>query len=256
MSDIRILNLNKKSLLNKEYDINKIKDYLKENLYSLFNVTLISCDLVITDNQIDELKAEIIGYDDTYKLVIFEIRKDKYSYLIKKGLFILDYIKNHFNIVRYKIEPFISKDALKEIDSAARLVIIGEDFSIEDNKAIDQKPYEIDLVKCNLYGDNLLIEKSYQSYTQNLKQSTLDSHKDKKLITSFNEDILSLGSDITSSVNGSIITYRRIKTFLIIFLGNDVSCFIKDNTSLKEYKLTTDTSLEILEIVKKIYEES
>ena len=139
MSDIRILDLNKKQLISKEYDVSSIKDGLKDNLSSLFGVTFIKDDLVISENQIDELKTEIIGYDDTYRLVVFEIRKDKYSYLIKKGLFILDYIKKHISIVKYKIEPFIKKEVLPEINPNPRLVVIGEDFSFEDYKSIDLK---------------------------------------------------------------------------------------------------------------------
>lgn len=257
MSDIRIINTKTNTIVSKEYNLDKIKDIISNNTYELFGIKKISDNLLISENLIDGLVCELIGVDQNYRLTIIEYRRDKYSYLIKKGLYILDYIRKHFSIVKIKIKDYLDEKIYSNISDFPRLIVIGEDFSNEDYSSINQMPYEIDLVKAYTVNDYLVINKMYQSYNCNFNSLDIKDIELKKLFNNLHEEVLSLGSDITVNNSNGIITYRRIKSFLIIYIGEELDIYLLKNNKMDKIIIKNNSDIDnIITTIKEIYDES
>ena len=149
MSSYKVVDLLKKKSVNSSFDIKLIKEEIINHLSDLFKVTLIKTNYNLSNNPNDNLCCEVIGYDDSYQLVIFEFRKDKEARLINNGLLICDYIKEHPSVCKVGLKDYIVDDDYINLIMEPRLVIIGEDYNIYDYSSIKELPYEIDLVKAN-----------------------------------------------------------------------------------------------------------
>lgn len=257
MSDIRVINTKTKKIVSKEYNLDNIKDIISNDTFNLLGIKKISDDLLISENLIDGLVCEIIGVDENFRLTVIEFRRDKYSYLIKKGLYILDYIKKHFSIVKIKLKDYLDEKTYSNISDFPRLIVIGEDFSNEDFSSINQMPYEIDLVKAYTIDNYLIINKMYQSYNCNLNNLDIKNINLKKLFNNLHEDVLSLGSDITVNNSNNLITYRRIKSFLIIYIDEELDIYLLENNKMVKIVINSNSDIDnIMDRIKEIYDES
>ena len=257
MSNTKVINiLDNKIIKQDKYDYLKVKDIIINNLYELFGVKLIGVDFNISVNNLsnDFLKAEIIGYDEEYRITIFEFRKEKYGPLIKKSLMAIDYINEHSSIFNTLIKEYIDSNDFNNLNYNARLIIIGEDFSESDNYALKQLPYLVDLVSAKIYSNNLIIEKMYSSFQVRIEGYNMLMKND--LFKRLHEDIMELGSEVSSTGTKGFINYRRIKNFSFVLVNNDIKVFIRNNKKLENLLINNDNYLEILEKIKIAYEEN
>ena len=257
MACTKIFDFKNKRIINKEkYDYLLIKDYLINNLDSLFGVKLIGVNFCLSTNTLsnDNYRAQILGLEQEYKLTIFEFRKDKYGTLITNSFMMIDYIKEHVGIVKTLIKDKVPESDFSNINYNARLIVIGEDFSEIDNYALKQTPYEVDLIACNIFNNNLVINKMYSSFK--VRIDNYDLLMKNKLFSKLHNDIMDLSSEINAVGSNNFINYRSIKNFCFVLISNEIKIYIRNNNKLNNYILNNDNYYELLELIKKAYEEN
>lgn len=240
MSDIKLYEIKKKRVYEKlkpsKINIKKVVEGDSENL---FGITVIASNLVLSDDPTEVI--ETLGYDENFRLVLIEYRFGKFTNLIKKGLVLIDYIRSSPT----KVKLLLTDKKVKNISSInfnPRLIIIGDDFNNYDAHAIKQMPYEIDLIKYQLFDDALLVfEKVYQTNKELIYNKSLITNP---LFPTIHQFIMSLGDEVVSYGNEHYVSYRKIKNFLYIVLSDPLVVKVKLNGVYKDLNVKTKSDCD------------
>lgn len=254
MSDIKLFNLKNRQEYKKEKNTKiDIKKIVEKNSFDLLGVTVIAKDVVVTDNQTEVI--DTLGYDENYRLVIIEYRHGKFSNLIKKGLVIIDYIRKFPAKVKVMLAGYENKNfKCNDLDLNPRLIIIGDDFNSYDEFAIRQMPYEIDLIKHQLFGENIIaLEKVYQSTKEIIINKKLIVNSYFATIHNF---ILSLGDEVVATGNNYYTSYRKIRNFVYLIFQEQLIAKVKVKGEYKDYKVKSKVDCDkVIKIIEQSYDE-
>ena len=254
MSDIKLFDLkNKKEI--KKVNVFDVKEIIEEHLLDVFQIEVIAKDLRIDENSNDAISY--LGLDDNMQLVIIEYRYGKFGSLTKKGLFYIDYIKDHISRLKMLINDY-KKGIAETINYNARLVVFCDDANSYDHYAIKHLPYTIELIQLHFYDSCVAFEKVYQSKnidhtSLKINLKTLPNYELYKYISDY---ILSLGDEVIETGNMNYIYYRKMNTFAYLIFEDKLKLSILLNNKYISYEITdVDAFDKIMSLVEKSYDE-
>ena len=254
MSDIKLYDLKNKTEIEKvnAFDVKKI---IEERLLDVFQIDIIAKDLRIDENNSDAISY--LGLDDNMQLVIIEYRYGKFGSLTKKGLFYIDYIKDHISRFKMLINDY-KKGIAEQVNYNARLVVFCDDANSYDHYAIKHLPYTIELIQLHFYDSYLAFEKVYQSrkVDHSALKINLKNNPHYELYKYISDYMLSLGDEVCETGVDSYIIYRKINSFAYLFFSNKlvIKYLVSDKYKTKE--INDINSFEsIMEELEKSYDE-
>lgn len=258
MSEIKVFNSSKKEILkSSKYALSEITDVVKDNAFPLFGVNIIGENISLMNNPLsnDDLLVSLLGYDEQFKIVIFEFRKDRFGSLVKSGFMAIDYVKENVGKIKVLLKNYLTAAVVNNLNLNSRLIIIGEDFSSYDEYAIKQTPYEVDLIKIRKYRELYVLEKIYQSFK--VKIAGLHELRNPVFIELHNE-IMALGDEINASGTSFFVCYRKIKNICYIMIENDkVNVTVRIGDKFNNFENITKKDIsQIMKSINKAYEEN
>ena len=253
MSDIKLYDLkNKKEI--KKINALDIKHIIEDHLKELFKIELLAKDLILEENSNDAIS--FLGLDENMQLVIIEYRYGKFVSLTKKGLFYIDYIKDHLSRFRILINDY-NKDIVNQVNYNARLLIFCDDANSYDHYAIKQLPYTIELIQVKYFENYLAFEKVYQSKNIDHSSLKLDFKKiNYDLYKYISDFVLSLGDEVIEVGNLNYLAYRKINTFAYLLFSDGIKLSILQGGKYKSYLIRNIDDFEkITSMVEASYDE-
>lgn len=253
MSDIRLYNINKKKEL-KPIKVTKgtLQEMIEANSFDLLGVTVILSNVNLSGKNGEII--ETLGYDEDRRLVVMEYHTGKFAPTINKGLEHLDYIRQNIGKVKVLLkEKLGSSDFIYD----PRLICIGEEFNEYDGKAIRFLPFDIDLIKYQIFGkDVIALEKIYQNFVDSNKDFSGD-HDINRLYLRIDEIAYSFGDELAKSFLGDCASYRRIKNFMYVYYKDAINVVLKINGEYKKYIVKKEEDIEkITPFIEMAYDEN
>lgn len=221
MSDIKLYNLKTNKEVKKVNVMDAKKD-IERSLKTLFNIDLVQKDLLIDDNAND--KISFLGLDENMQVVIIEYRFGKFTSLTKKGLYYIDYVKEHISHFKLIFNNY-KEGIANSINYEARLIVFCDDANQYDHYAISKLPYTIELIQMHYYDSYLVFEKVYQSRKVDHRalRINLKNNPNYELYKYVSDYMLSLGDEVIETGVDSYIIYRKINTFAYLILGDTLT---------------------------------
>ena len=254
MSDIKLYDLKYKKEIQKvnAFDVKKI---IEEHLKDVFQIDIIAKDLRIDENNSDAISY--LGLDDNMQLVIIEYRYGKFGSLTKKGLFYIDYIKDHISRFKMLINDY-KKGIAEQVNYNARLVVFCDDANSYDHYAIKHLPYTIELIQLHFYDSYLAFEKVYQS--RNIDHTSLKINlkalPNYELYKYISDYLLSLGDEVIETGNINYLYYRKMNTFAYLIFEDKLKLSILLNNKYVTHEITDAYVFDnIISLVEKSYDE-
>ncbi|MBP5550894.1 MAG: hypothetical protein J6X93_02430 [Bacilli bacterium] len=254
MSDIKLYDLKNNKQI-KRCNVLDVKQMIERHLKDVFKIDLLAKELKLEENSNDAISY--LGLDENMQLVIIEYRYGKFGSLTKKGLFYIDYIKDH--ISRFKM---IANDYKKGIADAinynARLLVFCDDANSYDHYAIKQLPYTIELIQIHLYDGYVAFEKVYQSKNidHSLLKFNLKALPYYDLYKYISDYVLSLGDEVIETANNNFVYFRKINTFAYMIFEKEIKLSILLDGKYVSYNISdADAFDKIVNMVEKSYDE-
>ena len=77
----------------------------------------------------------------------------------------MDYIKENKGKIKTLLREYLDSEIVNNIILNPRLISLGDDFNKYDEYAIKKMPYDVDLIKYQIFDKDLIIlEKNYHNY--------------------------------------------------------------------------------------------
>jgi len=238
----------KRKHLELEKEMQKI---IEHNMDEFFGIKFLASEF--STGKKHKGRVDSLGIDENYFPVIIEYKKQKHENIINQGLFYLDWLSDHHGDFEILVQKQIgNKDKYGkkiEIDwTSPRLLCIAEDFTKYDSYAVEQMNRNIELIKCQMYHNDLILfelvnavegetqpqpSRSYKGFKEYLIEATEEI---KGLFQGIDEYILSLGDDIQKKELKYYVAYKKLSNFTCVELKKDkILLFLKiDPASLSE----------------------
>lgn len=237
MSDIKLFDLEKNMLI-KKTTIFDVKEIIEKHLKNVFHISLVAKDYVIDESSNDVISY--IGLDENMQIVIIEYRYGKFGSLTNKGLFYIDYIKEHISRFKMLFNEY-QKGMADSVNYKARLLVLCDDANRYDHYAIKQLPYMIELIQLHIFEGKIAFEKVYQS--MQIDHSALSVNLKTKpyyeLYKQISTYLLSLGDEVVETGCGGFLIYRKINTFAYILLSSHLTLKLLVGDDYKTYEINT-----------------
>ena len=218
-----------------ERDIQKA---IEANLETFFGVRLLATEFSTGPRHAGRMDS--IGIDESGTPVIFEYKRNVSESVINQGLFYLDWLMDHHGDFTVLVQKQLGAQAADSIDfSNPRLVCVANAFTRYDEHAIRQMGRSIELVRYQLFKDDLLALElmasttagttqaspttattpagpakaagtKYTTVTESLARAPQDL---KDLYDELQSAIEAMGDDITVKATKYYINFRRLKSF-------------------------------------------
>jgi len=220
-------------------------------------------------------RIDTLGLDENGYPVIIEYKRSLNENVINQGLFYLDWLMDHRGDFELLVRKRLGEEAGEELDwSGPRLLCIAGDFTKYDGHAIRQINRNIELLRYQRYGEELLLlelvnataskngtespsgEKtesgsSYKTVTDYLKQAGPELTDRFEAVTAFCE---ALGDDVQQKTLKYYIAFKRIKNFACLEIrpsSGKVTVFVKadfDDPDLAQRIQQDDALRDVREI--------
>jgi len=226
--DNKLFNLkNNNNLILSKISTKELQDLVEKNMSTLLGLQLLESNYMLDRSTNDYIQT--LAIDSDRRLVIIEYREGKFSRVINKALVQIDYIKDHLSIFKLLCHDKFG-DNNKYINYNARLIVIGESFHKTDGDTIRKLPYDIDLIKYDIFDkDYLLLNKTYTSRNINLANFDAEiSKREQEIIGDLINYVLSLGEEISITYFENVISFRKIKTFMTLGIGSQLALTLLD----------------------------
>lgn len=254
MSDIRVFNLkNKKDYKKNSITKKELQNIIEANAFNLLGVNVILSNVNLTDNP-NEI-VDTLGYDEDYRLVLIEYRCGKFGNTINKGFLYMDYIKENKGKIKTLLREYLDGEIVNNIILNPRLISLGDDFNKYDEYAIKKMPYDVDLIKYQIFDKDLIIlEKNYHNYVQVRGLYSIDNEKIYDMIEEF---VLSLGDEVSYSNINNCLSYRKIKNFMYLLEEEYLTVILKTKSGYKKYIVKNKNDLnKITGLIESAYDEN
>lgn len=210
-----------------------LQSLMEKNLEAFLGVRFLASELVTSNGG----RIDTLGIDENNAPVIIEYKRSRNENVINQGLFYLDWLMDHkaqFTLLAMEI---LGSDIKDQIDwSSPRLICIAGDFTKYDGYAVQQMGRNIDLVRYNRYGEELLLldfvagasaarpsgsemnpVSATKKQTKTVAQYLDDA--DETLTNLFNDldaRLNSQGDDVQRKELKLYFAYRRLKNFACV----------------------------------------
>ncbi|MDD4331297.1 MAG: DUF5655 domain-containing protein [Methanosarcinaceae archaeon] len=160
MGDTRIFKINgemTKELKRTSVALEKsLQNYIEKNLETLLGIRFLASEY--STGKTHKGRIDTLGIDENNSPVIIEYKRALNENVINQGLFYLDWLLDHKAEFQIKVMKSLGVKTANGIDwSNPRLVCIAGDFTKYDVHAVQQINRNIELIRYQKYGDNLLL---------------------------------------------------------------------------------------------------
>ena len=250
MSDIKLYNLNNKKLV-KITNALDLKELVSKIASDVMHINIVAKDYVLEENKSDAIS--FLGLDENLQVTIIEYRYGRFTSLTKKGLYYIDYIKDHISRFKMLFNDY-EKGIADKINYHARLVVLCDDANSYDHYAIGMLPYAIELVQVHAFENNIVFEKVYQS--RNIDHTSLSlnikQYKHYDLYKYISDYLLSLGDEVIETGVSNYLIYRKINTFAYLLIQDNLTLNILLDGKFISFTINNINDFE--KIVKKVEE--
>lgn len=213
--------ISKKEIKNNQFNKLQLKEIIESNSLELFGIKIIVNDYYYEQGNVDYIEA--LGIDENNQLVIFEYKIGKLTKTISKGFGQIDYIKKHASQFKMLCNERIGVENSKSIDYNPRLVVVGDHFHRYDYDSVRMLPYIVELNEVSLFGNELLINRTYVNKQSDLASFTIRIEGyDRDLFIELRNYIFALGEEIVEYGMNNVISYRRIFNFAFVYVSNGI----------------------------------
>ena len=268
MSDLKLYRINNNNAVELpaaasrlEKDLQRI---VESNMEALFGVRLLASEF--STGPVHGGRMDSIGIDENGTPVIFEYKRNVSDSVINQGLFYLDWLMDHQGDFKVLGMDKLGKNAVDSIDlSSPRLVCVANDFTRYDEHAIRQMGRSIELVRYQIFDNELLALElvastavaasrssamlsattpqpapTAASSPTPAKHSAVHDHLAKSsqalrdIYEELRTEIEALGDDITMKMTKHYVAFRRIKNFASVEVysqSNKLLVFVKVDPS-------------------------
>lgn len=252
MSDIKLYDLKNNKLIAKANAL-AFKDIINKCAKEVLHIDIIVKDYQLVDSSNDCIS--FLGLDENLQVVIIEYRFGRFTSLTKKGLYYIDYIKDHISRFKMLFNDY-QKGIADQINYNARLVILCDDANSFDHYAINMLPYTIELIQIHFYENQVAFEKVYQS--RNIDHTSLllnlKQNKNYDLYKYVSDYLLSLGDEVIEIGCSNYLIYRKINTFAYMFFDNKLKLNILVNGKYQSFIINDANDLDnIMPIIEDNY---
>lgn len=201
-------------------------------------------------------RIDTLGLDENGYPVIIEYKRSLNQNVINQGLFYLDWLMDHQGDFKLLVMEELGNEAADDLDwSAPRLLCIAGDFTKYDGHAIRQINRDIELLRYQRYGEELLLLElisatsskggaskvsaeepstggssgsgSYKTVTDYLEEAGPDLTDRYEAVKAFCE---ALGDDVQQKTLKYYFAFKRIKNFACVEIhpsSGEILIFVK-----------------------------
>jgi predicted transport protein len=222
-------------------------------------------------------RIDTLGLDENGYPVIIEYKRSLNENVINQGLFYLDWLMDHRGNFELLVRKELGEEAAGDLDwSGPRLLCIAGDFTKYDGHAIRQINRNIELLRYQRYGEELLLlelvnatsteESTGKTSTGDSEPSSIGSYKTvteyldqagpelSDLYETLKAFCLALGDDVQQKTLKYYFAFKRIKNFACVEIhpsSGQILVFVKadyDNPELHERIEQDDALRDVREI--------
>jgi predicted transport protein len=233
-----------------EKDLQKL---IEENMGTIFGVEFLQSEYVT--GKVHGGRIDSLGIDENGLPVILEYKRHQNENVINQGLFYLDWLMDHRGEFQLLVQQKLGPERAGSIDwSEPRLICVANSFTRYDEHAVKQIDRNVQLVRYQYFGDDLLAvelitttEKSTSNTTAmastgstaaphmpftgtgqsqmsegsySEKTVTEKLHQATPALRSLYEQVEefahSLGEDVIKKINKNYVAFRRLKNFACV----------------------------------------
>ena len=240
MSDLKLFRLTKNAveeLDRKSVDLEKsLQTLIEQNLEALLGVRFVASEY--DTGKKHGGRVDTLGLDENGCPVIIEYKRAVNQNVINQGLFYLDWLLDHKAEFKLMVMKLHGKADSERIEwGSPRLLCIAGDFTKYDEHAVKQMNRNIDLVRYQKYGKDLLLldlvtaqsgppdggndrgKKHWKTFSEYLAQSSKELKDRFETLKSMAE---AMGDDVQVKTLKYHAAFRRIKNFACIHVNSNV----------------------------------
>ena len=142
-----------KELASRQTDIEKrLQTLIEQNMETFFGVRFLASEYTTSNGG----RIDSLGLDENKLPTIFEYKRSVSENVINQGLFYLDWLLDHKADIRELVRNKLGEKTVKQINtSSPRLICIAADFTKYDIHAVNQIDRSIDLIRYQLYDNDM-----------------------------------------------------------------------------------------------------
>jgi predicted transport protein len=239
MSDIKIFRLSGESVTELEgrsAEIEKsLQTLIEKNLETFLGVRFLASEY--STGKTHGGRIDTLGIDENGCPVIIEYKRAMNENVINQGLFYLDWLMDHKAEFKLLVLERFDKETADAIEwSSPRLLCIAGDFTKYDSHAVQQMNRNIELIRYQLFGMDLLLFDLVNATTGQVTPNGEDKKAGKgsakyKTVSEYYEQadtelkdryeslkafMLALGDDVQLSPMKNYFAFKRIKNFACV----------------------------------------
>ena len=244
MSDLKLYRIAEDSATELPASASKLERDLQRvveaNMGAFFGVRLLASEY--STGPVHGGRMDSIGIDENGVPVIFEYKRSVSESVINQGLFYLDWLLDHQGDFKVLVMEKLGAEASEAIDfSSPRLLCVANDFTRYDEHAIRQMGRSIELVRYQIFDEDLLAFELVASTATGTSAKGVAAPSPKKrggkpgakyathdddlaklpgdlraLYDQLRLEIEALGDDITIKPTKYYVAFRRLKNFASI----------------------------------------
>ena len=243
MSDIKLFRVGEKGaeeLPRRSVGLEKsLQTLIEKNLVSLLGVRFLASEY--DTGRRHKGRIDTLGIDENNSPVIIEYKRADNQNVINQGLFYLDWLLDHQAEFVANVSDRLGVRVADEVDwSGPRLLCIAGDFTRYDEHAVMQIDRNIELIRYQKYGDDLLLlERVYATTTEPKRGKRKPGSTEYKTVTEALSDaskevkdrydtlkgiILDFGDDVDIKTLKFYFAFRRIKNFATVCITPEKGC--------------------------------
>lgn len=180
-------------------------------------------------------RIDTLGIDENGFPVIIEYKRSLNENVINQGLFYLNWLVDHRGEFELMVLKRFGQEAADEIEwSNPRLLCIAGDFTKYDEHAVQQINRDIELIRYQRYGSDLLLLELVNAVTARPEPETVSSPSTRaayKTVSDYLKQspsslqdlfyelesfIVALGDDVQKKITKLYIAFKRIKNFACV----------------------------------------
>jgi len=181
-------------------------------------------------------RIDTLGLDENGYPVIIEYKRSLNENVINQGLYYLDWLMDHKGEFTLLVQDKLGKESADGIEwDNPRLLCVAGDFTKYDEYAVQQIDRNIELIRYQRYGDELLLferantlisaggdtppkevkppKPPYKTVTQVLDEANSDLRDRYESLKAF---LLALGDDVQINTLKYYLAFKRIKNFACV----------------------------------------
>ena len=220
----------------------------ESNLDKLLSVHFLASEYAIKSGRLEKGgRMDTLGMDENKRPVIIEYKRNSNENIINQGLFYLDWLMDHKANFKLLVMDKMGGEVADDIDwTAPRLICVAGNFTPYDQHAIRQMDRNIELIRYEKFGDDLMVlqlltatiaktnqmtrvnsrakkkgkgTSKYKEHKQALAEAPADVRERYDRLTEY---IGNLGEDVQELHLKQYVAFKRIKNFACAKLFNRI----------------------------------